>query len=147
MLRWIESFVKKIDRCRMHEELGVSREYLKDLADAYLMFRAPAFFDEFHLYSRLMLVAFLSLLYIYNRRSYEENLYIIKKGRSMIIVDRAASVREAYESAKKLTVLSEKEGTLEVSSVSKIFHRGSDTKKPLEGSEAHSRQYGDGLWC
>jgi hypothetical protein len=63
--KWFKHLVSRIDRFRLSEEFATTRGFLADLAYIFLLFRAPIFFDEFHLYSGLSLASFISLFYIY----------------------------------------------------------------------------------
>jgi len=65
LVRWFRELAIDIDRKRMYKLYYVSREFLKSLAEAFILFRATAFFDEFHLYSGFSLASFISLLFIY----------------------------------------------------------------------------------
>jgi len=61
---YLKGLVEKIDRIRSREEFPLSKTFLEELSFAYLLFRAPVFFDEFHLYSGRSLASFIALLYI-----------------------------------------------------------------------------------
>jgi len=65
-VEWLRRVVTNIDRRRLYKSYYVGRELLGELGEIFLhIFRAVAFFDEFHLYSGFSLASFISLLYIY----------------------------------------------------------------------------------
>jgi len=61
---YLKGLAERIDRIRSREEFPLSKTFLEELSLAYLLFRAPVFFDEFHLYSGRSLASFIALLYI-----------------------------------------------------------------------------------
>jgi hypothetical protein len=65
LAEWLKRLGSRIDRFRLSEEFATTRGFLEDLAYIFQLFRAPVFFDEFHLYSGLSLASFISLFYIY----------------------------------------------------------------------------------
>ena len=65
LAEWFKRLGSRIDRYRLSEEFATTRGFLEDLAYIFQLFRAPVFFDEFHLYSGLSLASFISLFYIY----------------------------------------------------------------------------------
>jgi len=62
---WLTELEDRVSRRRIFDEYYVSRGFVNELSDAFLLFRTPAFFDEFHLYSGPSLASFASLLYVY----------------------------------------------------------------------------------
>ena len=76
---WSKWMANAIGSKRMFREFFVARGFLKELAEAFLLFRVPVFFDEFHLYSGFSLASFISLLYI----------YMFEKGVGKIIISSA----------------------------------------------------------
>ncbi len=91
--RWFRSLEVGIDSKRLFEEYYISRGFLKDLADIFLFFRVPVFFDEFHLYSRFTFTSFLALLYI----------LLYERGVGKIIISSATPVKEVLVRGKKST--------------------------------------------
>ena len=81
--KWIRELEIKIDRKRLSVEYDVSRKFLTEVANFFLLFRAPVFFDEFHLYSGFSLASFTSLLYI----------YLHEKGIGKIVISSATPVK------------------------------------------------------
>jgi hypothetical protein len=77
--KWFRCMTDVISREMMFEKFYVTRGFLNELAEAFFLFRAPVFFDEFHLYSGFSLASFISLLYV----------YMFEKGIRKIIVSSA----------------------------------------------------------
>jgi len=63
--KWLRELELNIDRERLFESYYVSREFVSNLTNSFIIFRAPVFFDEFHLYGGFSLASFIALLYIY----------------------------------------------------------------------------------
>ena len=89
--RWFKGLEVSIDRKRIFEEYYISREFTKSLANIFLLFRAPVFFDEFHLYSGFSLASFISLLYI----------FMYEKGIRKIVVSSATPTKTILVKGKE----------------------------------------------
>ena len=81
--KWFKALEVKIDRRRLFKEFYTSREFIRNLANIFILFRAPVFFDEFHLYSGFSLASFISLLYV----------YMLERGIGKIVVSSATPVK------------------------------------------------------
>jgi len=89
--KWLEEIEVDIDRGRLFESYYTSREFLKDLADLFLLFRLPVFFDEFHLYTGFSLASFMALLYI----------YLVERGIGKIIISSATPEKTILVKGKR----------------------------------------------
>ncbi|MCS7139558.1 MAG: DEAD/DEAH box helicase [Candidatus Nezhaarchaeota archaeon] len=95
VLEWFRELEVGIDRKRLFEEYFISRSFLKDLVETFLLFRVPVFFDEFHLYSGLSLASFMSLFYIYT----------CEKGIGKIVVSSATPEKAVLVRGKRKELL------------------------------------------
>ena len=91
--KWFRELEVNIDRKRLFEEYYTSREFTENLADIFLLFRAPVFFDDFHLYSGFSLASFISLLYI----------FMYEKGIGKIVISSATPVKTILVRGKETT--------------------------------------------
>jgi len=89
--KWFQDLEDSIGRKRVFEEYYVTRKFVNELSDLFLLFRAPVFFDEFHLYAGLSLAAFISLLYI----------YLLQKGIRKIVIASATPEKTVLVKGKK----------------------------------------------